>query len=194
MHPMKRRTVRKLRKQFDYEVDPLYHGGLYSRWRGKPFAESRHLKGKDALGNPAHYLISDFQDEWMGGAIIFPAAAQETIFHRFSNNLPDGLFEAVAFAMDGLLHITRKIGIEDQALKGETQAFSFGFFMNREWCEPVTKAHFGEDSVCLGIAGITYEFLYVVGSEFLRIFDQTSALTLKALWNVPDVLRLAKKI
>ena len=64
----------------------------------------------------------------------------------------------------------------------ETQAFTFGFFMNREWRDPITKAHFDEDSVCLGVAGIAYEFLYVIGSEFLSIFDQPCALKLKALW------------
>ena len=193
MKPMKRRIVKKLRKEFGYEVDSLYPGGLYSCWRGKAFSESKHLTGKDATGNPTHYLISDFEDGQKGGLTILPVAAKETILHRFSDNLPDGLFEAVAFAMDGLLHITRKIGIEDRALKGETQAFSFGFFMNREWYEPITKAHFGEDSLCLGIAGVSYEFLGLITAEFLRIFDQPSALTLKAFWNVPDVIRLTKK-
>ena len=193
MHPMKRRIVRRLQKEFGYEVSLLYPGGLYSRWRGKAFSEAKHLIGKDATGNPTRYLISDFEDGQKGGLIVFPVAAQETILHRFGNNLPDAIFEAAAFAMDGLLYFTREIGIEDQALKEETQAFSFGFFMNREWREPITKAHFGGDSVCLAIAGVRFEFLHVVTSEFLRIFDQPSALTLKALWNVPYVIRLTKK-
>ena len=166
MDPMKRRIVRKLQKEFGYEVRPLYAGGLYSCWRGKAFSESKHLTGKDATGNPTHYLISDFEDGRKGGMTIFPVAAKETILHRFSDNLPDGLFEAVAFAMDGLLHITRKIGIEDRALKGETQAFSFGFFMNREWYGPITKAHFGEDSLCLGIAGVAMSSLGLLLPSF----------------------------
>ena len=189
---MKRRIVRKLQGQFGYKVDRLYPGGLYSCWRGKPFSEAKHLKGKDATGNPTHYLISDFEDEWKGGMIIFPAAAQETILHRFGNNLPDGLFEAATFAMGGLLYLTRKIGIEDRALKGEAQAFSFGLFMNREWRDALTRKVFNDDSVCLGVAGIAYEFLCVVASEFLRIFDQPVALLRRGASNVPDVLRLTK--
>ena len=101
MHPMKRRIVRKLRKEFGYEVSPLYPGGLFSRWRGKPFSEARHLKSKDALGNPTHYLISDFGDESKGGMIIFPVAAQETILQRFGSNLPDAFFEAATSVMGG---------------------------------------------------------------------------------------------
>ena len=190
---MKRRIVKKLRKEFGYEVDSLYPGGLYSCWRGKAFSEAKHLRGKDATGNPTHFLISDFQEEYHGGTILFPVAAKETILHRFSNNLPDDLFEAAAFAMDGLLHFTRKIGFEDQELKGEAQAFSFGFFMNTQWQDTLTRKYFGDGSVCLGIAGVGLEFLHVITSEFLRIFDQPSALTLKALWNVPDVIRLTKK-
>ena len=189
---MKRRMVRKLQKQFGYKVESLYPGGLYSCWRGKPFSEARHLRGNDATGNPVHHLISDFQDEW-AGMIIFPSEAQDTIFHRFSNNLPDELFEATAFAMNGLLNFTREIGIADNMLIGETQAFSFGLCMNTEWLDALSRKHFDNSSVCLGVAGIAYEFLCVVASEFLRIFDQPSALTLKALWNVPDVIRLTKK-
>jgi hypothetical protein len=143
------------------------------------------------LGNPAHYLIADFQDEC--GMIVFPADAQETIFQRFKSNLPDGLFEAVAFAVDSLLNSTRKIGIEDKALRGKTQAFSFGFFMNTGWRDIPSKAHFDDDSVCLGIAGITYEFLCVVASELLRIFGQPVVLLRRGVSNVPDVLRLTKK-
>ena len=194
MHPMKRRIVRRLQKEFGYEVSLLYPGGLYSRWRGKPFLDARHLKNKEALGNPAHYLISDFEDEWKGGIIIFSAEAQETIFQRFKSNLPDGLFEAAAFAMDGLLNFTREIGIADNMLIGETQAFSFGLCMNTEWLDALTKRHFDYDSVCLGIAGIAYEYLCVVTSEFLRIFDQPVALLRRGASNVPDVIRLTKKV
>ena len=189
---MKRSIVRKLRKQFSYEVSPLYPGGLHSRWRGKPFSDARHLIGKDATGNAAHYTISDFQNE-LRGMIIFPSEAQDTIFHRFSNNLPSGLFEAAAFSMNGLLDFTRKIGIEDQTLRSEVQAFSFGLFMNTKWRDTLTRNHFDDSSVCLGIAGITYEFLCVVASEFLRIFDQPVALLRRGVSNVPDVLRLTKK-
>ena len=49
------------------------------------------------------------------------------------------------------------------------------------------------DSVCLGVAGIAYEFLCVVASEFLRIFDQPVALLRRGVSNVPDVIRLTKK-
>ena len=189
---MKRRIVRRLQKEFGYEVGPLYPGGLYSRWRGKPFSEARHLKGKDALGNPTHYLISDFQDEWRGGTIIFPASAKEAIFERFKSNLPDAFFESVAFAMNGLLNFTREIGTADNMLIGETQAFSFGLCMNTEWQDVLTKRHFDDDSVCLGVAGIAYEFLCVTASEFLRIFDQPVALLRRGASNVPDVLRLMK--
>ena len=90
-------------------------------------------------------------------------------------------------------NFTRKIGIEDRRLKEETQAFSFGFFMNREWRDALTRKHFDDDSVCLGVAGIAYEFLCVVASEFLRIFDQPVALLRRGVSNVPDVLRLMKK-
>ena len=173
---MKRRIVRKLQKQFGYKVESLYPGGLYSCWRGTPFSEAKHLRGVNATGNPTQYLISDFQDEWMGGAIIFPAAAQETILHRFGNNLPDSLFEAAAFVMNGLLTITQKSGIEDGALKGEAQAFSFGFSMNTEWQDTRNKRNFDDGSVCLRVAGIANEFLCVTASEFLRIFDQPVAL------------------
>ena len=162
---MKRRIVRKLKEHFRYEVSPLYAGGLYSRWRGTPFSEAKHLRGKDATGNPTHYTISDFQDRWKGGMIIFPASAKEAFFERFKETLPDSLFESVAFVMNSLLYFTGKIGIEDQALVDETPAFTFGFFMNREWRDPITQTRFDEDSVCLGIAGIAYEFLYVVGSD-----------------------------
>ena len=190
---MKRRIVRKLQKQFGYKVESLYPGGLYSCWRGKPFSEARHLRGNDATGNPVHHLISDFQDEWKGGIIIFPAATKETILHRFGNNLPDGVFEAVALAIDGLLGFAREIGIEDKLLIGETQAFSFGHCMNTEWQDVLTKRHFDDDSVCLGVAGIAYEFLCVTASEFLRIFDQPVALLRRGASNVPDVVRLTKK-
>lgn len=188
---MKRRIVRKLQKQFGYKVEGLYPGGLYSCWRGKPFSEARHLRGSDATGNPVHHLISDFQDEW-AGMIIFPSEAQDTIFHRFSNNLPDGLFEAALFAMNALLNFTREIGTADNMLIGETQAFSFGLCMNTEWQDVLTKRHFDDDSVCLGVAGIAYEFLCVTSSEFLRIFDQPVALLRRGASNVPDVLRLMK--
>lgn len=188
---MKRRTVGRLREHFRYEVSPLYAGGLYSCWRGKPFSEARHLRGNDATGNPVHHLISDFQDEWPG-VIIFPSEAQDTIFHRFSNNLPDGLFEAAAFAMNGLLNFTREVGIADNMLIEETQALSFGLCMNIEWQDVLTRKVFDDDSVCLGIAGIAYEFLCVVASEFLRIFDQPVALLRRGASNVPDVLRLMK--
>ena len=192
MLPMKRRIVTKLQKEFSYEVSPLYPGGLYSRWRGTPFSESRHLKGKDALGNPTHYLISDFEDKWKGGMIIFPASAKKAILERFKETLPDSLFESVAFVMNGLLHTTRRIGIEDGALRGETQAFSFGFFLNVEWRDTTTETPFDDDSICLETAGIAYEFLCVVTSEFLRIFDQPVALLRRGASNVPDVLRLMK--
>ena len=64
--------------------------------------------------------------------------------------------------------------------------------MNREWRDVLTRKVFNDDSVCLGIAGIAYEFLCVVASEFLRIFDQPVALLRRGASNVPDVLRLMK--
>ena len=88
MHPMKRRIVRKLQKEFGYEVDPLYPGGLYSCWRGKPFSEAKHLRGKDATGNPTHYLISDFEDEQKGGMIIFPVARRKQFFTVLATIFP----------------------------------------------------------------------------------------------------------
>jgi hypothetical protein len=190
---LKRRIVRKLQREFGYELSPLYPGGLYSPWRGTPFSEAKHLRDKDAMGNITHDTISDFKDEWKGGSIIFPASAKEAIFERFKETLLDSLFESVAIVMNSLLYFTGKIGIEDHALVSETQAFNFGFFMNRDWRDPITRTRFNEDSVCLGIAGIAYEFLCVVAAELLRIFDQPVALLRRGVSNVPDVLRLTKK-
>jgi hypothetical protein len=190
---MKRRIVRKLHKEFGYEVNLLYPGGLYSPWRGTPFSEAKHLRSKDATGNTTQYTIADFKDEWKGGTFIFPASAKEAIFERFKESLPDSLFESVTFVMKSLLYFTGEIGIEDQALVGETQAFNFGFCMNREWRDPITWTRFDEDSVCLGIVGIAYEFLCAVTSEFLRTFDQPVALLRRGTSNVPDVLRLTKE-
>ena len=87
--------------------------------------------------------------------IIFPVAAQETIFHRFGNNLPDAFSEAAAFAMNGLLNFTREIGIADNMLIGGDSGIQFRSLHEHRMAGRVTKAHFDDDSVCLGVAGIS---------------------------------------
>jgi hypothetical protein len=122
--------------------------------------------------------LTDFPEGLKGGIIVFPNTAKEIIAQRFHQTFPDSLYDFIFHVIDSLILTVSKYNRRRLTFLtyGTTQAVSFGL--------PVQEGCNKDDyeCPCLDIAGVSSEFLFLLASELLTVFGQSSAILKPQDW------------
>ena len=188
------RTLNKIGKIVGFTVEHLYFGMFATMsWN------LCHKRNESFLGKPDHgirlqFHLADFPEGLKGGIMVFPKTAKEVITQRFRSSFPNDLYDFVLSVIAALIPTLSKYNRRRLTFPayGTTQAVSFGLPV-QEGCN---KDHY--ECPCLDIVGVSSEFLFLLASELLTIFDQSSAILkpedLGGIWKIRRIMNRKLKV